>query len=302
MKNFEEFSNSEEPEFNIPNPEYNRYGLDELQHIEEDYDFILRDYFTKHTESLRPYLDKEIDLFPTGIDMNNLEEKIIDFYTSMEDFSIRNTTLKEIAFYDIILSTLRAKEVMSDLEITTDIAKEKSRLMFNELLSTNQYKNEEKIRWIDIVKEATGFNILNLEPSLTEIEIEMVASYIEDENLRKYKIEQFTFDLKNELVDYIRGSISKPEIAEDLVDDMVRFSKDSLEIYYKNGIVIPENERINKKEIYFQKLYDEFAVIMNRYTKFLESETIINIIQKIVEDYNSLYKEISKEYLEDKEV
>ena len=302
MKNFEEFSNSEEPEFNIPNPEYNRYGLDELQHIEEDYDFILRDYFTKHTESLRPYLDKEIDLFPTGIDMNNLEEKIIDFYTSMEDFSIRNTTLKEIAFYDIILSTLRAKEFMSDLEITTDIAKEKSRLMFNELLSTNQYKNEEKIRWIDIVKEATGFNILNLEPSLTEIEIEMVASYIEDENLRKYKIEQFTFDLKNELVDYIRGSISKPEIAEDLVDDMVRFSKDSLEIYYKNGIVIPENERINKKEIYFQKLYDEFAVIMNRYTKFLESETIINIIQKIVEDYNSLYKEISKEYLEDKEV
>ena len=301
MKNFEEFSNSEEPEFNIPNPEYNRYGLDELQHIEEDYDFILRDYFTKHTESLRPYLDKEIDLFPTGIDMNNLEEKIIDFYTSMEDFSIRNTTLKEIAFYDIILSTLRAKEFMSDLEITTDIAKEKSRLMFNELLSTNQYKNEEKIRWIDIVKEATGFNILNLEPSLTEIEIEMVASYIEDENLRKYKIEQFTFDLKNELVDYIRGSISKPEIAEDLVDDMVRFSKDSLEIYYKNGIVIPENERINKKEIYFQKLYDEFAVIMNRYTKFLESETIINIIQKIVEDYNSLYKEISKEYLEDKE-
>ena len=190
---------------------------------------------------------------------------------------------------------------MSDLEITTDIAKEKSRLMFNELLSTNQYNNEEKIRWIDIVKEATGFNILNLEPSLTEIEIEMVASYIEDENLRKYKIEQFTFDLKNELVDYIRGSISKPEIAEDLVDDMVRFSKDSLEIYYKNGIVIPENERINKKEIYFQKLYDEFAVIMNRYTKFLESETIINIIQKIVEDYNSLYKEISKEYLEDKE-
>ena len=302
MKNFEEFSNSEEPEFNIPNPEYNRYGLDELQHIEEDYDFILRDYFTKHTESLRPYLDKEIDLFPTGIDMNNLEEKIIDFYTSMEDFSIRNTTLKEIAFYDIILSTLRAKEFMSDLEITTDIAKEKSRLMFNELLSTNQYKNEEKIRWIDIVKEATGFNILNLEPSLTEIEIEMVASYIEDENLRKYKIEQFTFDLKNELVDYIRGSISKPEIAEDLVDDMVRFSKDSLEIYYKNGIVIPENERINKKEIYFQKLYDEFAVIMNRYTKFLESETIIKIIQKIVEDYNSLYKEISKEYLEDKEV
>ena len=301
MKNFEEFSNSEEPEFNIPNPEYNRYGLDELQHIEEDYDFILRDYFTKHTESLRPYLDKEIDLFPTGIDMNNLEEKIIDFYTSMEDFSIRNTTLKEIAFYDIILSTLRAKEFMSDLEITTDIAKEKSRLMFNELLSTNQYKNEEKIRWIDIVKEATGFNILNLEPSLTEIEIEMVASYIEDENLRKYKIEQFTFDLKNELVDYIRGSISKPEIAEDLVDDMVRFSKDSLEIYHKNGIVIPENERINKKEIYFQKLYDEFAVIMNRYTKFLESETIINIIQKIVEDYNSLYKEISKEYLEDKE-
>jgi hypothetical protein len=174
--------------------------------------------------------------------------------------------------------------------------------MFNELLSTNQYDNEEKIRWIDIVKEATGFNILNLEPSLTEIEIEMVASYIEDENLRKYKIEQFTFDLKNELVDYIRGSISKPEIAEDLVDDMVRFSKDSLEIYYKNGIVIPENERINKKEIYFQKLYDEFAVIMNRYTKFLESETIINIIQKIVEDYNSLYKEISKEYLEDKEI
>jgi hypothetical protein len=302
MKNFEEFSSSEEPEFNIPNPEYNRYGLDELQHIEEDYDFILRDYFTKHTESLRPYLDKEIDLFPTGIDMNNLEEKIIDFYTSMEDFSIRNTTLKEIAFYDIILSTLRAKEFMSDLEITTDIAKEKSRLMFNELLSTNQYNNEEKIRWIDIVKEATGFNILNLEPSLTEIEIEMVASYIEDENLRKYKIEQFTFDLKNELVDYIRGSISKPEIAEDLVDDMVRFSKDSLEIYYKNGIVIPENERINKKEIYFQKLYDKFAVIMNRYAKFLESETIINIIQKIVEDYNSLYKEISKEYLEDKEV
>ena len=301
MKNFEEFSSPEEQEFNIPNPEYNRYGLDELQHIEEDYDFILRDYFTKHTESLRPYLDKEIDLFPTGIDMNNLEEKIIDFYTSMEDFSIRNTTLKEIAFYDIILSTLRAKEFMSDLEITTDIAKEKSRLMFNELLSTNQYNNEEKIRWIDIVKEATGFNILNLEPSLTEIEIEMVASYIEDENLRKYKIEQFTFDLKNELVDYIRGSISKPEIAEDLVDDMVRFSKDSLEIYYKNGIVIPENERINKKEIYFQKLYDEFAVIMNRYTKFLESETIINIIQKIVEDYNSLYKEISKEYLEDKE-
>jgi len=302
MKNFEEFSSPEEPEFNIPNPEYNRYGLDELQHIEEDYDFILRDYFTKHTESLRPYLNKEIDLFPTGIDMNNLEEKIIDFYTSMEDFSIRNTTLKEIAFYDIILSTLRAKEFMSDLEITTDIAKEKSRLMFNELLSTNQYDNEEKIRWIDIVKEATGFNILNLEPSLTEIEIEMVASYIEDENLRKYKIEQFTFDLKNELVDYIRGSISKPEIAEDLVDDMVRFSKDSLEIYYKNGIVIPENERINKKEIYFQKLYDEFAVIMNRYTKFLESETIINIIQKIVEDYNSLYKEISKEYLEDKEI
>ena len=302
MKNFEEFSSPEEQEFNIPNPEYNRYGLDELQHIEEDYDFILRDYFTKHTESLRPYLDKEIDLFPTGIDMNNLEEKIIDFYTSMEDFSIRNTTLKEIAFYDIILSTLRAKEFMSDLEITTDIAKEKSRLMFNELLSTNQYNNEEKIRWIDIVKEATGFNILNLEPSLTEIEIEMVASYIEDENLRKYKIEQFTFDLKNELVDYIRGSISKPEIAEDLVDDMVRFSKDSLEIYYKNGIVIPENERINKKEIYFQKLYDEFAVIMNRYTKFLESETIINIIQKIVEDYNSLYKEISKEYLEDKEI
>ena len=229
-------------------------------------------------------------------------EKIIDFYTSMEDFSIRNTTLKEIAFYDIILSTLRAKEFMSDLEITTDIAKEKSRLMFNELLSTNQYNYEEKIRWIDIVKEATGFNILNLEPSLTEIEIEMVASYIEDENLRKYKIEQFTFDLKNELVDYIRGSISKPEIAEDLVDDMVRFSKDSLEIYYKNGIVIPENERINKKEIYFQKLYDEFAVIMNRYTKFLESETIINIIQKIVEDYDSLYKEISKEYLEDKEI
>ncbi len=302
MKNFEEFSSSEEPEFNIPNPEYNRYGLDELQHIEEDYDFILRDYFTKHTESLRPYLDKEIDLYPAGIDMNNLEEKIIDFYTSMEDFSIRNTTLKEIAFYDIILSTLRAKEFMSDLEITTDIAKEKSRLMFNELLSTNQYNNEEKIRWIDIVKEATGFNILNLEPSLTEIEIEMVASYIEDENLRKYKIEQFTFDLKNELVDYIRGSISKPEIAEDLVDDMVRFSKDSLEIYYKNGIVIPENERINKKEIYFQKLYDEFAVIMNRYTKFLESETIINIIQKIVEDYNSLYNEISKEYLEDKEI
>jgi|GEM_PF-3024818 len=302
MKNFEEYSISEEPEFNIPNPEYNRYGLDELQHIEEDYDFILRDYFTKHTESLRPYLDKEIDLFPTGIDMNNLEEKIIDFYTSMEDFSIRNTTLKEIAFYDIILSTLRAKEFMSDLEITTDIAKEKSRLMFNELLSTNQYDNEEKVRWIDIVKEATGFNILNLEPSLTEIEIEMVASYIEDENLRKYKIEQFTFDLKNELVDYIRGSISKPEIAEDLVDDMVRFSKDSLEIYYKNGIVIPENERINKKEIYFQKLYDEFAVIMNRYTNFLESETIINIIQKIVEDYNFLYKEISKEYLEDKEV
>ena len=301
MKNFEEYSNSEEPEFNIPNPEYNRYGLDELQHIEEDYDFILRDYFTKHTESLRPYLDKEIDLFPTGIDMNNLEEKIIDFYTSMEDFSIRNTTLKEIAFYDIILSTLRAKEFMSDLEITTDIAKEKSRLMFNELLSTNQYDNEEKVRWIDIVKEATGFNILNLEPSLTEIEIEMVASYIEDENLRKYKIEQFTFDLKNELVDYIRGSISKPEIAEDLVDDMVRFSKDSLEIYYKNGIVIPENERINKKEIYFQKLYDEFAVIMNRYTNFLESETIINIIKKIVEDYSSFYNELSKTYLEDKD-
>ena len=82
---------------------------------------------------------------------------------------------------------------------------------------------------------------------------------------------------------------------------MVRFSKDSLEIYYKNGIVIPENERINKKEIYFQKLYDEFAVIMNRYTNFLESETIINIIKKIVEDYSSFYNELSKTYLEDKD-
>jgi len=301
MKNFEESSGSNEPEFNIPNPDYYRYGIDELQHIEEDYDFILKDYFNKHTESLRPYLEKDIDLFPEGIDLDNLEVKIIDFYTSIEEFSTRNITLKEVAFFDIILSTLRAKEFMSDLEITTELAKEKSRLMFNELISTNQYDNDEKIRWINIVKEATGFNILNLEPSLTDIEIEIVSNLIEDENLRKYKIAQFTYDLKTELVDYIGGSISKPEIAEDLVDDMVRFSKDSLEIYYKNGILVPEEERIINKNLYFQKLYDEFAVIMNRYTNFLESETIINIIQKIVEDYRSFYNELSKTYLEDKD-